>query len=154
MSGDDPAAAVQAYAGALADGLDAALPSWVVASVNRIMNAWAGGVPAEVARAAESAGARAASEIGPAVRDLLRADIDDQRTTPLSLVRSAVRYPTEVLRAAGVPPVERDTFAEAAFPDDSYDLAPASFADLDPQLGELAVRWGAAKAFEHKRRHR
>ncbi len=154
MSGDDPAAAVQAYAGALADGLDAALPSWVVSSVNRIMNAWAGGVPAEVARAAESAGARAASEIGPAVRDLLRADIDDQRTTPLSLVRSAVRYPTEVLRAAGVPPVERDTFAEAAFPDDSYDLAPASFADLDPQLGELAVRWGAAKAFEHKRRHR
>lgn len=150
----DPAVALARYGGALADGVDTALPSWVVSSVGRIMGAWIGEMPPEVAEAAESAGARAAAEVGPAVRDLLEADVDDQRTTPLALVRAAVRYPTEVLRAAGVPPVERDAFAEAAFPDDTYDLAPASFADLDPALAELAIRWGAAKAFEHKRRHR
>ncbi len=43
-------------------------------------------------------------------------DIDEQRTTPLALIRGAVRYPTEVLRAAGVPPVERDRFAAAGVP--------------------------------------
>jgi hypothetical protein len=65
-----------------------------------------------------------------------------------------VKYPTEVLRAAGVPPVQRDSFVEQAFPDDIYDLAPASFADLDPALQEAGLSWGAAKAFDHKRRHR
>lgn len=152
--GEDPAAALRTYAGDLADGVEAAMASWVVASVAQVMTAWAGGVDPEVAEAAEAAGARARSEVGPAVRALLESDIDEQRTTPLAVVRRAVRYPTEVLRAAGVPPLERDAFAEAAFPEDLYDLAPASFADLDPALGEAAIRWGAAKAFEHKRRHR
>jgi hypothetical protein len=49
--------------------------------------------------------------------------------------------------------VERDPFAERAFPDDLYDLSPASFADVDPELAEVAITWGAAKAFVHKRRH-
>lgn len=142
------------YAGALADGVDASISAWVVGCVERVMTAWSGAVPAEVAGSAEEAAARAASEVAPEVRALLARDIDEQETTPLALLRSAVRYPTEILRQAGVPPVERDAFAEAAFPDDDYDLSPASFSDLDPGLGEVAIRWGAAKAFEHKRRHR
>lgn len=154
MSSDDPAAALAAYAAELAAGVDATVSTWVVASVARIMVAFAGGVPPEVVAASEEAGRRAADEIGPAMRALLEADIDEQTTTPLALLRWAVRYPTAVLRSAGVPPVERDSFAETAFPDDAYDLAPASFADIDPALGEVALRWGAAKAFEHKRRHR
>lgn len=143
-----------AYAAALADGVDAAISSWVVGCVERIMTAWAGGIPPEMAGPAEAAGARASAEVAPALRDLLARDIDEQGTTPLALLRSAVRYPTEVLREAGVPPVERDGFAEGAFPDDIYDLSPASFSDLDPRLGDVAIMWGAAKAFEHKRRHR
>ncbi len=154
MSDQDPAAALAAYAGALADGVEASLSTWVVGCVARIMTAWSGAVPADVAGSAEQAGARAAAEVAPEVRALLARDIDEQETTPLALLRSAVRYPTEVLRQAGVPPVERDPFAEASFPDDDYDLSPASFSDLDPGLGEVAIRWGAAKAFEHKRRHR
>jgi hypothetical protein len=63
-----------------------------------------------------------------------------------------VRYPTEVLRRAGVPPVERDRFARESFPDDDYDLSPATWADVAPSLTELGITWGAAKAFEHKRR--
>lgn len=138
----------------LADAIDAALPAWVVASVARLMTAWAGHIPAEVAEAAEAAGRGAAAETGRATRALLMSDIDEQRTTPLALIRGAVRYPTEVLRAAGVPPVERDRFATDAFPDDDYDLTPASFADVDASLTEPGIIWGAAKAFEHKRRHR
>ena len=88
------------------------------------------------------------------MRALLAADIDDQHTTPLSLLRGAVRYPTAVLSAAGVPPVRRDEQQERLFPDDLYDLAPATFADVDPALAEVGMAWGAAKAFEHLQRHK
>jgi len=52
-----------------------------------------------------------------------------------------------------MPPVQRDSFAEASFPDDDYDLAPASLADVDPDLLEPGLAWGAAKAMAHRRRH-
>jgi hypothetical protein len=150
----DPADGLERHARALADGVGAALEGWVCRGVERIMLAWAGTVGPEVSAAAREAGRRAGAEVGADVRRLLALDIDDQRTTPLALVRHAVRYPTEVLQAAGVPGVERDRFAEAAFPNDVYGLSPASFADIDPALADVALSWGAAKAFEHKRRHR
>jgi hypothetical protein len=134
------------YATGLADGIEAALPGWVVRSVERR----AAGLRAE----AEAAGARAAADIGPQVRELLATDVDRQWTGPLHLLRRAVAYPTGVLRAAGVPPVPRDSFAEHAFPEDVYDLAPASFADLDPALAEPGIEWGAAKAHVVLRRRR
>jgi hypothetical protein len=92
--------------------------------------------------------------VEPALRDLLRADVDDQRTNPLAILRGAVRYPTGVLRAAGVPPVERDAHAVALFPEDDYDLSPAAFADLGPSVHEPGLRWGAAKAHVILRRRR
>jgi hypothetical protein len=142
------------YASALADGIEAALPGWVEDSVTRLMMAWTGAVSPDVRAAAVEAGRRAQDEVGPRIRALLAADIDEQRTTPLAILRAdAVRYPTEVLRAAGVPEVKRDPFAEKVFPDDVYNLVPASFTDLDPQLGDVGIAWGAAKAFQHKRRH-
>ena len=39
------------------------------------------------------------------------------------------------------------------FPHDVYHLGPAAFAEVDPQLNDLAIAWGAAKAWAHKRRH-
>jgi hypothetical protein len=106
-----------------------------------------------VITAARAAGAAAAVETGARVRTLLETDIDDQRTTPLALVREAVSYPTEVLAAAGVPPVERDRIDRVMFPGDAYALSPANFAAVDPRLADLALTWGAAKAWVHRRRH-
>jgi hypothetical protein len=118
------------------------------------MTAWAGTFSEEVAEASAQAGREAALEVGARLRALLGADIDEQRSTPLSVVRDAVRYPTAVLRSAGVSAVVRDRFVEEALPDDWYGLSPASLTDLAPELGDLAIAWGAAKAFEHRRRHR
>jgi hypothetical protein len=129
----------------------AALPGWVERSVARRIQ---GDVDPEVQAAARDAGRRAAAEVGGAIRRLVALDIDDQRSTPLTLLRSAVRYPTEILQAAGVPPVERDPFQARLLPDDLYDLSPASFADVDPALTEPGLIWGAAKALAHRRRHR
>src|SRR5436190_9891014 len=104
---------------ALADGIEAALPRWVERSVDTLVTLYTGAPPSdEVAAAAREAGRQAQADLGPRVRAVLEADVDDQRTTPLAILREAVRYPAAVLRAAGVPGVERDRFAEDAFPDD------------------------------------
>lgn len=138
---------------ALAAGICAALPAWVERSVERLLVAYRGEADPSVMVDAREAGRRAAADVGGRVRALLEADVDEQRVNPLSLLRGAVAYPTEVLRRAGVPPVERDGFAEERFPDDLYDLTPTSFADLDPGLQDVGLCWGAMKAWEHKRRH-
>jgi len=145
---------VEEHAAALADAIEAALPRWVERTVERVMTAWKGEVDPSVREAAASAGRTAVAEVGPQVRTLLAADIDDQHTTPLSLLRGAVRYPTAVLEAAGVPPIARDEQQARLFPDDVYDLAPATFADVDPSLTDVGMTWGAAKAFEHLQRHK
>lgn len=134
---------IEDYARALADKVDEVLPQWVERCVHRFL-------PDADATAA---GEQARAEVGGAVRTLLLADVDEQRANPLAVLRGAVRYPTEVLQAAGVAPVERDDFARDRFPDDVYDLTPASFADIDEQLADLGVAWGAAKAFTHRQRH-
>src|SRR5437762_510241 len=96
--------AMDEQAAALADGIEAALPGWVERSVERLVGAWGGSIDESVRGQAAEAGRRAAAEVGPQVRSLLEADVDTQWTNPLSLVRAAVRYPTAVLRDAGVPP--------------------------------------------------
>ncbi|HEX3623663.1 MAG TPA: hypothetical protein VHT97_15215 [Acidimicrobiales bacterium] len=145
---------MQSHGTALADAVVDALPGWVERSVARLVTAWTGAPPEpQVVELSRDAGRRAAAEVGAEVRALLEADVDEQRTTPLSLLRAAVRYPTEVLRAAGVPPVERDAIQQRLLPDDVYDLSPATFADVDPALAEPGMLWGAAKALAHRRRH-
>jgi hypothetical protein len=121
-----------------------------------VLLAWQAGAPTDplvLARAAD-AGRAARAEVVPALRALLALDIDEQRVNPLTLLRRAVRYPTEVLAEAGVAPVVRDAFDERAFPDDPYGLTPATFADIDPALHEPGLAWGAAKAHVHLVRRR
>jgi len=138
----------------LADSVEAALPGWVERSVLQRYRAALGPPPPQVVDAAREAGAAARDDVGTRLRVLLETDVDDQRTTPLAVVREAVTYPTGVLAAAGVPPSDRDPLDRAMFPDDAYGLTPGSFADIDPELASLAVTWGAAKAWVHHRRHR
>lgn len=145
---------VEEQAAALAAAIEAALPGWVERSVERLVTAYAGPAAAVEARpAARRAGLEALADVGPSARALLEADADRQRDTPLNLLRQAVRYPTAVLRDLGVPPVVRDEFAQAQFPDDDYDLTPASFADISPELAGPGLAWGAAKAWAHLQRH-
>ena len=154
---DDPgdAAALVRYAAALADAVVAALPGWVERSVAARFADWSGQpAPDEVREAAAAAGREAVAEVEPPLRQLLATDVDAQRTNPLALLRRAVRHPTDVLARAGVPPVERDAHAERLFPADLYDLGPAAFADLGPEVHEPGLVWGAAKAHVLLRRRR
>ena len=119
----------------------------------RLLHAWQGSPPSPAQLAdARAAGERAGREVGDRVAILLAQDVDEQRETPLALLRAAVRYPSEVLRAHGVPEVVRDEFRERSFPDDVYDLAPATWTDVSPDLAAPGMAWGAWKAMTVKRR--
>jgi hypothetical protein len=147
--------ALARFAATLADGVERALPGWVERSVERVHVERLGRRPSADTRAeASAAGRAAADQVGPRVRALLELDIDRQPTGPLAVVREAVPFPTGVLRSAGVPPPRRDEVAERQFPDDDYDLSPASFAELDEGLHEPGLMWGAAKAHVHLARRR
>lgn len=153
---DDPAdaAALARYAEALATAVDSALEGWVQRCVHRVLAAQSIPEDGDVARAAEEAAAAAHAEGMPRLRALLATDVDEQRANPLAVLRSLVRHPTAVLRAAGAQPVPRDEFQVRAFPDDVYDLAPATFSDVDPALHDPGLEWGAAKAHIHLARRR
>ena len=113
-----------------------------------------GGADPELLMRARAAGQEAAEALGPDLRALLAADVDEQRENPMAVVRQAVAWPTAVLRAAGVAPAQRDGYAAKHFPDDVYGITPTNFADIDPELGEMGLVWGALKARAHLARHR
>lgn len=139
-------AALVAQGVVLADALVAALPGWSARAV--------GAHRPELAAAGAEAGRAAAEALGPRLRALLAADVDEQRINPLAIVREAVAWPTAVLREAGVEPVARDDHDRAHFPDDDYALTPMTFTDLDESVHEPGILWGAIKAHAHLRRHR
>jgi hypothetical protein len=140
---------------AIATGVEAALPGWVLTQIDRLLDAWSearsgvGGATATggaIPAAAREAAAACTTRVGGALRALFALDPRDQHTTPLEIVRTAVREPTDVLRAAGVAEVDRDDFDVRAFPDDRYDLVPRTLGDLgNPELGPFQLEWGLAK---------
>ena len=108
-------------------GVGRRLPAYLVSRAGRVADAWGltGEARAEIDDALRAAAAAATARMIAELEVLLAIDPADQRATPLEVVRSAVREPTAVFRAAGVGAVVRDDFDERHLPDDVYDLAPA-----------------------------
>lgn len=122
------------------------VPAWLEACVVRTAEQVLGRCPDDLAERARAMAGDVAPGLLTQLEQLVRTDVDEQRTNPLSVLRAAARHPTEVLRAAGVPPVRRDAFAEERFPDDVYDLGPASWSDVHDDLHDAGILWGAWKA--------
>ena len=135
---------------AIIAGVERCLPGWVEREVDRILDAWGRLAPAARERAREeatAAGVAATQRVSEALAQLLAADPAEQTATPLEIVRTAYREPTQLLVSLGVPPVVRDAFDERAWPDDRYGLVPRSLGELgDDQLAPLHLAWGLAKA--------
>jgi hypothetical protein len=133
----------------LLDGVDRLGAAWVERVVRERLDQW-GGLDAEARDAAlgaaREAGARAASRVCSALRELVALDPAVQRATPLEILRTLRAEATTVLRAAGVPPIERDAYEERAFPDDVYGIVLRTPADLgDDELGGALLAWGLGK---------
>ena len=88
----------------------------------------------------------ARSDLLAALDRLLELDAWEQPRNPLDLVRRATVALTTELTALGARPVPRDEFKERSFPDDVFDLAPATWSDVHPDLHEVGLEWGAWKA--------
>ena len=131
-------------------GVERCIPAWVVAQVQRVVDAWGQFDAAEGERAereAHEAGATASARVGAELRALMAMDPAEQRATPLEIVRTATREPTAVLEGLGIPPVVRDEFDERSFPEDRYGIVPRTLGDLgDELLAPLHLGWGVAKA--------
>mgnify|MGYP001145609119 CR=1 FL=1 len=138
----------------LAQELEIALPGWVEARVRFIYQAWTLDWSEEIASDAQEAGKKCATEVGLRLRELLESGIEQQDTNPMSILRSATSYPTQVLKNYDVPPIERDDFLEDTFPDDVYGLTPTAFSDFGQTAQELGIAWGAAKAHTHLSKRR
>lgn len=142
----DPTAQFLAEGAALLAALELALPLWVESS----LRARAPGLgPAELDEVSGVVTADALRRLS----ELLAADPDEQRTTPLTVLRRATGPMTDALVAAGVEMPRRDPFDERIDPDDPYGFGPRSFAELGEPVGDAGLRWGAAKAFVHRHRH-
>ena len=131
----------------LADAVAAALPGWVERSLRRRAPEVADEVVTAVTAEVEA-------DVLPRLRELLALDVDEQRQSPLAVVRRAAATLGGALDGLGVAPAERDDHQRSLFPNDDHDLVPATFADLSDQAGRAGIEWGASKAFVHRRRHR
>jgi len=80
------------------------------------------------------------------LRDLLELPFDEQPRGPLEVFQEAIRFPTDLLAAHGMPHSHRGEVEAAALPGDLYDLAPASSRDLGERAWLAHLAWGAAKA--------
>jgi hypothetical protein len=135
---------------ALVSGVERLGAAWVEAAVARVVDAWGGlDAPARAATMehARAAGDRAAARVAADLEALFALDPAQQRATPLEIIRTLRREATQVLEAAGVPPVERDRYETQSFPDDVYGVVPKSAAELgDETLGGALLAWGIGKA--------
>ena len=134
------------YPQRLVDAVGDVVEVWLVRCVVDTAVRSTGTCSEELRTAAESMARLTGPQVMSDLSALLETDVDAQRSNPLSVFRNAVRYPTRVLRDAQFPEVRRDEFAIRSFPDDVYNLSPATFADVDERLVEPGLIWGAWKA--------
>ena len=143
---DEPAAALLAVA-------RTTVPGWL-RRITLAAAARADETSAEFADAVDQMVSTAAPKILDRLAELLATDVDRQPTNPLSILRDGVAAPTAVLLSHQVPVPMGDAFGSERFPDDVYRLGPATWADVDPELHEPGLLWGAWKAMTVLRRRR
>lgn len=126
----------------------ATVPGWVERSVMDVLVSQGIEADDKIKTAIAKSAADAQIWVDDELRKVLEAD-DESAGTPLTVLRGAARFPTKVLAGAGAAPVERDEFTKSHFPNDDYNLTPAAWADVDDELVEPAIRWGAARVHAH-----
>ncbi len=140
-----------AFAEDLANQIDIGLPRWIRESLGKFLDP---DQLLELQSETEAAEREASTHVMIQLRSFLDQDIDQQRTTPLAILRQTVPLVTKILHQAGVPSVNRDRDAARLHPEDWYDLTPASYGDFGDEVQQASLLWGAAKAHIHIQRRR
>ena len=130
------------YSQRLLDVVDRIVDGWLSAKATAVLARTGGPLDVGVAAAL----AEGASLVRRDLAELLLLDVYEQRRNPLEILRTATRPLTAALRSLGIEGVDRDDFQRRSFPDDLYDLCPATWSDVHPDLAEVGLEWGAWKA--------
>lgn len=121
-------------------------PAWLARSIERAL-AQGGVTAASTDRSdIDELVERTTDGILAELAELLATDVDDQRTNPLAVYRSGLGAVTAYLRGRHVPTPPADRFAADRYPDDPYQLGPATWSDIDDELHTPGLIWGAWKA--------
>lgn len=149
----EDAARLQDYADTFTEAVARHIGPWVERSLQTRLASANIDVDSAVTEQVRTTRDHVAGRVIDAFRLLMNTDIDQQRTTPLEIIRGAVPLMTAMLEQHHVAPVERDPFDQQQFPHDLYGLSPHHVSDIDESLHEAALVWGAAKAHVHLQRH-
>jgi hypothetical protein len=152
MNDDDRALA--RYGDELVRAVESSLGDWIESCVHSVLHEQGRSIDDQTATLISASRLDATRDVVAELRTVLALDADEQRKNPLSILRAAVRYPTQVLRAVGAKPIERDEFDRQSFPDDEFALTPAAFADFGSAVHDAGIVWGAAKAHVHLQRRK
>jgi hypothetical protein len=146
----DGASLMAEGAARLVDGVTRLGEDWVVRAVMTRIDQWGhfdAQARARVLDDAATAGSAASARVAGELRALFARPPRQQAVTPLEIIRSLRVEATAVLRAAGVPEVERDRYEERSFPDDVYGIVLRTPVELgDEALGGALLAWGLGKA--------
>ena len=133
------------YSTRLLETMQVVTEPWLRGLVERVVSSQGLSASVDVERL-EGVISSARRDVLDALSRLLEQEAWEQRRNPLELVRGATTGLTIELASLGARPVPRDEFKERSFPDDVFDLAPATWSDVHPDLHEVGLEWGAWKA--------
>ena len=134
------------YSAALLAAVDSSFVAWLQNCAIDACVRSLGACSDDLATSARQMAEKARPIVVGELEQLLGLDPEQQRTNPLSVLRNAVNYPTDLLLANNVPPPVRSSFDTRVHPRDVYGLSPATWADVDQSLSEPGLIWGAWKA--------
>jgi hypothetical protein len=134
------------YAERLLNAVVSAVPQWIDIHVRKLVRRHVGVVSDDIVAAIVLAGKEAQRFVADQLFALLSADVDEQKSNPLQILRDAATFPTKVLLDAGIPAPQRDHFDEQINPADVYGLGPYTWRDLGEEVHDAGIEWGAWKA--------
>lgn len=149
MVSSDRRQALEQYPAALFDAVAACYDEWLTRSINERAH---GAIAQERIREIVAESSRTALED---LYEFLSVDVDQQKNNPLHILRQSTRLANELLRSGAVTPPVRDEFETSAMPHDLYGIGPLTWRDLNEDVHEAGITWGAWKAATvlSRRRH-
>ena len=114
-----------------------------VAALPAYLTAWFSGHGYPLDRGSVESIDRATAVLASELGHELALPFNEQRRSPLEIVRQILTIPNDALAEKGIPPIATSASMSA---DDPYGLAPGSSSDLGAAAHEAHLLWGAAKA--------
>ena len=137
---------LEPYAKALFDEVMTAVPAWLERSIGALLATPVESLDPSVRERIDSVVQRTRDDIARDLSRLLATDVDEQRTSPMHVLRRSTGGVTRLLSEMGVPPVLRDEFDASVMPDDPFALGPLTWKDLSEEVHDAGITWGAWKA--------